>query len=412
MIFSTRTAKVHTSLAARQRPSFPLFPSFRPGRQEDAHEYLVSLLDALHESLLKGQGPRPPPPLARTTLVYQVFGGSLRSCVRCSQCGLESARQEPFLDISLEVSASGGVLRALERFTASEVLDGPNAYRCARCARPGRALKSLRVDAAPRVLALALKRFEYARGGRKIARHVDYPVELDLGPFLARTARGGQAGGGAGDGRPRGSLLYDLYAVLVHQGQSVHSGHYYACVKAPSGTWNLADDVSVAPVSERSVLAQRAYILFYIRRGGEAAPGAQAAKAAEAPEAAKATEAAAKAAAQLRPAVKAGQSPQPASPTSPALPNGQRSAAAAPPTPTLPLLRGEERGAKRALEGEEVGEDKKPAVKRPLVAVGGSRCADGEPAALGGRMIRKHWALKGSALLMPRAKGPQKPLLD
>ena len=28
--------------------------SFRLGRQEDAHEYLVALLDAMHESLLVG----------------------------------------------------------------------------------------------------------------------------------------------------------------------------------------------------------------------------------------------------------------------------------------------------------------------------------------------------------------------
>ena len=34
--------------------------------------------------------------------------------------------------------------------------------------------------------------------------------------------------------------LYQLYGVLVHQGHSVHSGHYYCFVRAANGLWLLA----------------------------------------------------------------------------------------------------------------------------------------------------------------------------
>lgn len=55
---------------------------FRLGRQEDSHEYLRCLLDAMHEACLKQFKPKPPPELAQTTIVNRIFGGKLRSRVR------------------------------------------------------------------------------------------------------------------------------------------------------------------------------------------------------------------------------------------------------------------------------------------------------------------------------------------
>ena len=47
---------------------------------------------------------------------------------------------------------------------------------------------------------------------------------------------------------------YDLYGVLVHQGHSMHSGHYYCFVKAPNGMWNRCDDSTVGQVPSPSHL--------------------------------------------------------------------------------------------------------------------------------------------------------------
>lgn len=54
--------------------------------------------------------------------------------------------------------------------------------------------------------------------------------------------------------------------MLVHHGHSVNSGHYLCYVKASNGMWHCCDDHSVTNCSERGVLEQRAYILFYVRR--------------------------------------------------------------------------------------------------------------------------------------------------
>ena len=63
---------------------------------------------------------------------------------------------------------------------------------------------------------------------------IDFDLELDLAPYMSV--------------RPRGAVPYDLYAVLVHSGHSVHSGHYYAYVRAPNGIWHICDDTHVAQV--------------------------------------------------------------------------------------------------------------------------------------------------------------------
>ncbi|URE10292.1 ubiquitin carboxyl-terminal hydrolase [Musa troglodytarum] len=62
-----------------------------------------------------------------------------------------------------------------------------------------------------------------------------------------------------------GDLKYTLYGVLVHAGWSTESGHYYCYVCTSSGMWHSLDDNQVYQVSEKTVLEQKAYMLFYVR---------------------------------------------------------------------------------------------------------------------------------------------------
>lgn len=73
----------HTVLSALVVPC-----RFRLGRQEDAHEYLRCVLDAMAEAFLKHIKPKPPPELASTTFIHRIFGGKLRSevCGRLQAC--------------------------------------------------------------------------------------------------------------------------------------------------------------------------------------------------------------------------------------------------------------------------------------------------------------------------------------
>lgn len=53
-------------------------------------------------------------------------------CVQivCEGVEYRSATFDPFLDLSLEITKANNLTRALQHFTAEEVLDGDNRYRC------------------------------------------------------------------------------------------------------------------------------------------------------------------------------------------------------------------------------------------------------------------------------------------
>lgn len=226
--------------------------NFRNSRQEDAHEYMVNLLESMHKCCLPSGVATESPSAYDKSLVYRIFGGRLRSQVKCTQCHYCSNKFDPFLDLSLEILKAESLRKALSHFTTMEQLDGgERQYQCQRCKEKVRAYKQLTVHKAPYVLTIHLKRFGPEIPGQKIDKKVDFEPTLDLKPFVSDPQEA--------------DLKYTLYGVLVHAGWSTHSGHYYCFVRTSSGMWHSLDDNQVRPVSEKTVLAQKAYMLFYVR---------------------------------------------------------------------------------------------------------------------------------------------------
>lgn len=180
---------------------------------------------------------------------------------------------------------------ALAAFTRCEVLEGANAYACAACGSLQPASKQICVEAPPNVLVLHLKRFKPGGYG-KVTRHVAYPEELSLGGAVAEPPPGGP---------PAAPPLYRLYALIVHAGWALASGHYYAYARDAGGRWGKLDDSWVAHVPPAEALAQEAYCLFYMRTDGqhEEPQGVKGAEGAEARGAAEGAAAAAAVAAAL-----------------------------------------------------------------------------------------------------------------
>ncbi|CAH8358701.1 unnamed protein product [Eruca vesicaria subsp. sativa] len=232
--------------------------NFRKCRQEDAHEYMINLLECMHRCCLPSGVPSESSDAYRSSLVHRIFGGSLRSRVKCAQCSHCSDKLDPFLDLSLDIWRADSLQRALLRFTAVELLDnGAKSYQCERCKQKVKAEKQLTVFKAPSVLTVHLKRFE-AHRTEKIDKKVEFPSAIDMKPFVS--------------GPYEGNLKYTLYGVLVHYGGSIHSGHYYCFVRTSSGMWYSLDDNKVVQVSEKTVFNQKAYMLFYVRDRQNTAP--------------------------------------------------------------------------------------------------------------------------------------------
>ncbi|PSS13940.1 Ubiquitin carboxyl-terminal hydrolase [Actinidia chinensis var. chinensis] len=237
--------------------------SFRNARQEDAHEYMVNLLESMHKCCLPAGVPSESPSAYEKSLVHKIFGGRLRSQVKCVQCSFCSNKFDPFLDLSLEINKAESLNKALSHFTAKEYLDGgERLYHCQKCRLKVKALKQLTIYKAPCVLTIHLKRFGTHQPGQKIDKNVHFGPTLDLKPFVT--------------GPYDGELKYTLYGVLVHAGWNTHSGHYYCFVRTSSGMWYILDDHQVRQVSEKVVLEQKAYMLFYVRDRRNFAPKKQA----------------------------------------------------------------------------------------------------------------------------------------
>ncbi|ELK12301.1 Ubiquitin carboxyl-terminal hydrolase 36 [Pteropus alecto] len=225
---------------------------FRFGSQEDAHEFLRYTIDAMQKACLSGCAKLDRQTQA-TTLVHQIFGGYLRSRVKCSVCRSVSDTYDPYLDVALEIRQAANIVRALELFVKPDVLSGENAYMCAKCKKKVPASKRFTIHRTSNVLTLSLKRFANFSGG-KITKDVGYPEFLNIRPYMSQSS-----------GEP---VMYGLYAVLVHSGYSCHAGHYYCYVKASNGQWYQMNDSLVNSSNIKVVLNQQAYVLFYLRIPG------------------------------------------------------------------------------------------------------------------------------------------------
>lgn len=225
------------------------------GKEEDAHEFLRFAIDTMQSTCLaEASGERAVDHRTQeTTLIQQIFGGYLQSKIKCLKCQHISERYEKMMDLTVEIEGNIESLQdALGQFTASEILDGSNKYKCDRCKCYVKARKQLTVHEAPNILTIALKRFQSGKFG-KLNKRVIFPEVLNMKPYMS----------GMGDKPPS----YKLYAVVVHLDMmnASFSGHYVCYVKNSQGAWYKIDDSKVKQVELDRVLAQGAYMLLYSR---------------------------------------------------------------------------------------------------------------------------------------------------
>lgn len=212
-----------------------VWKKFRFGSQEDSHEFLRIFLDNLQK--------------AENYLINGVFAGKLLNQVQCLDCKAISDKSEAFMDLSLEVQKSDSVQKSLEIFFKKESLNGNNKYRCGKCKRLVNAWKGFQLEEGPMILTIHLKRFNNSL--MKINKYVKFSDKLDMSPFMRDQKH---------------LLIYELYAVVVHQGSQMWSGHYYSYVKNSNNLWYLMNDETVRLANVERVLNENAYLLFYVKK--------------------------------------------------------------------------------------------------------------------------------------------------
>lgn len=107
----------------------------------------------------------------------------------------------------------------------------------------------MQISIYPSNLVLLLKRFQvdHNRNKQKNSIQVLYEETLQLSHHETHK-----------------TYLYSLYSVIIHEGQSSESGHYFTFSKTNKDTWLELNDERVTEVSSDRVLDNKnAYVLFY-----------------------------------------------------------------------------------------------------------------------------------------------------
>ncbi|KAL0357073.1 UNVERIFIED_CONTAM: Ubiquitin carboxyl-terminal hydrolase 3 [Sesamum calycinum] len=246
---------------------------------QDAHEFLNFLLNHLVDILEKeshkaknqavANGPsngqvngvkQEPASFESILCIAGLYEGILTNETRCLRCETVTARDETFLDLSLDIEQNSSITSCLKNFSSTETLNAEDKFFCDKCCSLQEAQKRMKIKKPPRILVIHLKRFKFMEQlnrHKKLSYRVVFPLELKLSNTME-----------AADSE------YSLFAVVVHVGSGPNHGHYVSLVKSHNH-WLFFDDENVEMIDESAIQTffgsaqeysnntDHGYILFY-----------------------------------------------------------------------------------------------------------------------------------------------------
>ncbi|KAJ7401568.1 Ubiquitin carboxyl-terminal hydrolase 1 [Pitangus sulphuratus] len=208
--------------------------------KEEYHEP-ASPVENHHEKRTEKEPKKEGTELAVFELVEKLFQGQLVLRTRCLECECFTERREDFQDISVPVqedelskaeesceispepkTETKTLKWAISQFASVERIVGEDKYFCENCHHYTEAERSLLFDKMPEVITIHLKcfaasglEFDCYGGLSKINTPLLTPLKLSLEEWSTRPTND----------------TYGLFAVVMHSGITISSGHYTASVK-------------------------------------------------------------------------------------------------------------------------------------------------------------------------------------
>ncbi|VFV38020.1 ubiquitin specific peptidase 50 [Lynx pardinus] len=180
-----------------------LYPAFMKKTQQDAQEFLIYVLNELHESLKKchrksyekGSIPR----CCRKTIanevsiITQLFEGQLNYSIMCLKCENCTYKNEVFTILCLPIPSDYecSLQDCLQCFFQQDTLTWHNQIHCSFCETKQETAVRASISKAPKVIIFHLKRFDIlGTMKRKLRTDIHYPLtNLDLSPYICPVFR-------------------------------------------------------------------------------------------------------------------------------------------------------------------------------------------------------------------------------
>ncbi|KAI6237380.1 Ubiquitin carboxyl-terminal hydrolase [Aphelenchoides besseyi] len=249
-------------------------PGMRDKDQHDAREFLMSLLDAMHDDMNNvSKNARSPfvQDFDGTNILSQaatyemeytkrwassqimnIFYLRTVSKIPCNQCRMQSVTFEETPQVILELV--DGNMPRLDHCLASHYDDTPldGAWTCEKCKYQQRTKRSTKIWKLPEVLVICLKRF--AQNNADLYKN---NTEIQIGDIDMKNYLDPQS-----PETLSRKTKYELYAITYHFGQ-LNAGHYTSVVRSERGPWLNFDDHTVT--FKDCPQSSNAFILYYKR---------------------------------------------------------------------------------------------------------------------------------------------------
>lgn len=241
--------------------------------QNDVSEFLLFIIDCLHESLkrevdmkINGTIKNNKDILASkcydmmknmykkeySEIINIFYGISVTQIKDYISDEVLSASPEPFsiLSLSIPTKKECTIFNCLDYYTQNELLTEENQWFNESTNEKQDANKNLTFWSLPNILIIELKR--YTNGNTKLNNLVTTPlIDIDFSKYVS--------------GYNSENCIYDLFGTGNHSGNT-YGGHYTANIKNANGNWYKFNDTFVNPISENSVINGHTYCLFYRKK--------------------------------------------------------------------------------------------------------------------------------------------------
>lgn len=104
---------------------------FKSNAQQDAHEFLMYLLNYVSETVQSLRESADEKKL--DTFVHDSFQGIITTETKCLTCENRTTRDEKFIDLSIDIEQNTSISHCLKMFCKIEMLSQENKFFCEQC---------------------------------------------------------------------------------------------------------------------------------------------------------------------------------------------------------------------------------------------------------------------------------------